>query len=268
MNRKHIILFSIIALLFSSCDYINDLEYKLAITQGNASLKNSDFANAKLKYDEALQINDTLFIAPYNSGIADYAAHNTDSAELDYESALSLSKNDNITSAIYHNYGNVYLGKVRQLTDSTQQQNDSISKLIKESLDKALEKYKQAINANHLNDSAQYNYIYTLNLLKQQEQNQQNRQDNKQDQNQDKDKQKDKQDREDDKKDKQEQENNQKDKNKDDKKEENKSQQASQMSRNQALQDLKNLEAKEKKLLQKINLKKEEGKPVTTDKDW
>jgi hypothetical protein len=40
------------------------------------------------------------------------------------------------------------------------------------------------------------------------------------------------------------------------------------MNKNQALQDLKALENKEKQLLKKINLKKEQGTPTKTDKDW
>ena len=38
--------------------------------------------------------------------------------------------------------------------------------------------------------------------------------------------------------------------------------------KNQAMQDLKALENKEKALLKRINLKKEKGTPVKTDKDW
>lgn len=254
------ILLGSIVFSLSSCDYINNLEYKYAITKGNVALKNADMLTAKNKFNEAYSINDQYFVAPYNSGITDYVAHNTDSSLLNYDQALSLINDDGIQSGIHHNSGNVYLDKVRQLADSTQPQADSTAALVKESLEKALEKYKLAINANVKNDSAQYNYIYTLNLLKQQEQNQQQNQD-KNEENKDEEKQ-DKDDKEQDNKD------NKQDNNSDDKKDNKEQQQNAKMDKNQALQDLKALENKEKKILEKLNLKKEQGTPAKTDKDW
>ncbi len=65
-----------------------------------------------------------------------------------------------------------------------------------------------------------------------------------------------------------------KDKNKDqqnnDKKDDSSRKQQPQggMNKNQAMQDLKALENKEKQLLKKINIKKEQGTPTKTDKDW
>lgn len=73
-----------------------------------------------------------------------------------------------------------------------------------------------------------------------------------------------------DQKDKEEKGKNEKEKSEEEKKKEQEAQQKKMnpSQKNQAMQDLKALENKEKALLKRINLKKEKGTPVKTDKDW
>ena len=110
----------------------------------------------------------------------------------------------------------------------------------------------------------------------QQKQNQQQQQDKKKEQEQkdkqqNKDQNKESQEKKDQNKDKQEnqdKQNNKKDEQKQGDKKKQEKQPMNPAQKNQALQDLKALENKEKALMKRLNIKKEKGKPVKTEKDW
>lgn len=116
------------------------------------------------------------------------------------------------------------------------------------------------------------------NKNNQQKQNQQQQQDKKKDQEQkdkqrNKDQNKENQDKKDqnqdkDKKENQDKQNDKKNEQKQGDKKEQEKQPMNPAQKNQALQDLKALENKEKALMKRLNIKKEKGKPVKSEKDW
>ena len=243
-------------LVFASCNQLDEARFKWEIVKGNNALSNQNFEEAKKHFNQAKLMNENSFIPYFNIGNTNYLSLQTDSAYYEYEQANSFVKDSSYKTKIYHNYGDAYLQKYHLLNNDAQNKNDSTEKLKKEVLTKALNQFKLSLNEDYKNDSAQYNYIYTLNLLKQEENNQQQNKD-KNEENKDENKDKNQPDKQDQNKD-----------SKDKKDEQKQPSQTQNISKNQALQDLKALENKEKKLLQKLNLKKEEGTPVKTEKDW
>ncbi|MFP5470094.1 MAG: hypothetical protein ACLGGV_00720 [Bacteroidia bacterium] len=251
------LLYILILLIFASCNQIDNARFKALIEKGNEAADSSNFSLAESYFNQAKEYDKNNHISYFNLGNTHYKNNLLDSAYLEFEQASTLTNDTSSTTKIYHNFGNAYLKKYHLLNDSITTPNDSTEKLKKDVLEKALNQFKLSLNADYKNDSAQYNYIYTLNLLKQEENNPQENQDKNEDKKEDQDKDKNQQEKQDQNKD-----------GKDKKEEQKQPSQPQNISKNQALQDLKALENKEKKLLQKLNLKKEQGTPVKTEKDW
>jgi len=227
------------------------------LPKANEEYEKKEFAEAEANY----RISDSKFsnkaVAPYNLGNAIYRQNQASEAKYAYEKALRNAKSRDQKHKAYHNLGNVFM-KEKNYTQ-------------------AVEAYKNALRNNPDDEETRYNFALAKKMLKENppkndkndkdknDKNDKNKDKDKNKKDQDKDKKDDKnkdkkdQDKKDDKKD------NGKDKNdKDDQPKPNPGGISKQ--RLESLLDAVNNE--EKKIQDKVNAKKVQGKPVDTDKDW
>jgi tetratricopeptide (TPR) repeat protein len=242
---KNIILY--LLLLFS---FVANAQQKDRILpKANEEYAENKFVDAEANY----RISDSKFpnkaAAPFNLGNSIYKQKQSSEAKFAYAKALKNSKTRPQKHRAFHNLGNVFMNE----KDYTQ----------------AVEAYKNALRNDPTDDETRYNYALAKKMLKENPPKDDKKKDDKKS---DKDKKEDKKDGEKDKKDK--------DK-KDDKGDKDKKNNDPKPNDNgepkpapggiskERLENLLNAVNKEEKKVQdKVNAKKVQGKPVKTEKDW
>ncbi len=241
------------------------VEQKQLLEEGNRQYDAGNYILSEEIYNKALEKDANYGAAQYNLGSANYRNDSFALAEQQFESAASQAKTDNEKADALHNLGNAFMQQKKY--------------------EDAVKTYKKSLRINPEDQNTRYNLAYALEKLKQQQNNKdcKNNKDKK-DGNKDKGD-KDKKDKGDkDKKDKgdkdkkgdqgdenkknEDQKEGQKDGKGNKKKEQKQATKPMQLSRAQAEKDLDAVNNDEKKLLMKLQRKKEKGKPIKTDKDW
>lgn len=246
--RKNIILY--LLLLFS---FVANAQQKDRILpKANEEYAENKFVDAEANY----RISDSKFpnkaTAPFNLGNTIYKQKQSSEAKFAYAKALKNSKARPQKHRAFHNLGNVFMNE----KDYTQ----------------AVEAYKNALRNDPTDEETRYNYALAKKMLKENPPKDDSKKDDKKS---DKDKKDDKKDGEKDKKD-----NKDKDK-KDDKGDKDKQKKDPKPNEDgepkpapggiskERLENLLNAVNKEEKKVQdKVNAKKVQGKPVKTEKDW
>ena len=200
MRKEIYIGFIVLTSLLSSCDYVSEIRYKKAIIEGNQLSDSSRYSKSINEYRKAITYNDTAYQAYFNSGNSFASLNLDDSASFEFSKALLCSNDSLINSDIYYQLGNINLQKHQWLenqvnynlsymdsiqgnkeasiterirtniaVDSLLKNNDSILKNQETILQTAKQDYINSLGFNYKNDSAQYNYIFTLHQLKKDE---------------------------------------------------------------------------------------------------
>nr|WP_315206054.1 tetratricopeptide repeat protein [uncultured Flavobacterium sp.] len=246
--RKNIILHLLLLISFVA----NAQQKDRILPKANEEYAENKFVDAEANY----RISDSKFpnkaIAPFNLGNSIYKQKQSSEAKFAYAKALKNSKTRPQKHRAFHNLGNVFMNE----KDYTQ----------------AVEAYKNALRNDPKDEETRYNYALAKKMLKENPPKDDNKKDDKKS---DKDKKDDKKDGEKDKKD-----NKDKDK-KDDKGDKDKQNKDPKPNENgepkpapggiskERLENLLNAVNKEEKKVQdKVNAKKVQGKPVKTEKDW
>lgn len=216
------------------------------LTKANKEFAAKKFAEAEAEYRISQSNDPKKVIASYNLGNAIYKQNQASEALYSYQNALKNSSLRPDKHKAFHNLGNVYM-KEKNYTA-------------------AVQTYKNALINNPEDEETRYNYALAKKMLKE---NPPKKDDKKKDKDKKKDDKKD-QDKKEDKKDEK-KENDKKDgDNKDDKgkgpKPSKPQPNGIDKDRMQNLLDAVNNE--EKKIQDKVNAKKVNGKPVQTEKDW
>ena len=228
----------------------------------NLPKANQEYAQDKFVDAEAnYRISHSKFpkrtVAPYNLGNAIYKQNQIQEAKFAYAKAIENTKSRAQKYKVFHNLGNVFMKE--------------------KDYSAAVEAYKNALRNNPSDEETRYNYALAKKLLKENPP--------KEDKNKDKNKDKDKDKKDDkkkdgdkdkkdnkgdkDKKDAKDKPSDKEEKNKDNPKEEGKPKPMPGGISQQRLENL--LEAvnnEEKKIQDKVNAKKIQGKPIKTEKDW
>ena len=128
------------------------------IRHGNRLLRDSMFTDAQVKYQKAIEVDNTNAIAHYNLGYTLMMQGKAEDAMKEYEQAARLEKNKHRLSQIYHNMG--------------------VISLASQKYDQAVACYRQALRNDPSQDDTRYNYALSLYLLKKNQggQDQQNQQ--------------------------------------------------------------------------------------------
>lgn len=142
------------------------------VREGNSLYERQRFADAERSYRKALQKDSLSVEGAFNLGDTHYATGNFAAAEEQFRKVAERTEgvSDKQKADAYYNLGNAQF----------QQQK----------LQEALESYKQSLRLDPANLESKFNYVYTKELLKQQEQQsnqdqqQNNQQNNDQQQNQ------------------------------------------------------------------------------------
>ncbi|WP_347923429.1 tetratricopeptide repeat protein [Pontimicrobium sp. SW4] len=243
----------------------NDFVY-----QGNTLIED-DFISAEKEYRKAISKKPSNAVGAYNLGNAYYETKNYDEALLRHIEAANVAKTKEEKHRAFHNVGNTLMKQ----------------KKCKE----AVEAYKNALRNNPNDEESRYNLVVAKECAKEQQQNEdKNKDKDKKDEDKEDEKKEDKE-KEDDgeKKDENKDEGDQDKKDGDDEKDdqgkpkddENKKkdgdpknkndkpqQQPGKLSPQQVKNLLEAMNNEEKKVQQKINAKKAQGKKVKAEKDW
>jgi tetratricopeptide (TPR) repeat protein len=256
-NSKKHILASFFFLVWGMAGlYAQEKDKSLA--KANAEYGDSKFAEAEANY----RISNSKFpnrtIASYNLGNTIYKQNQVSEAKFAYAKSIKNAKTRPQKHKAYHNLGNVFM-KEKNYTE-------------------AVEAYKNALRNKPSDDETRYNYALAKKMLKENPPKDDKDKDKKDKDKKDKDKdKKDKEnkdkDKKDDKGDKDKDKKDEKDKdgkNKDDKsKNEEKPKPAPGGLSKQRLESLLDaVSNEEKKVQDKINASKVQGKPTKTEKDW
>ena len=243
-------------------DNIKALQESKNITwEANKELSEHKFVNAEANYRKAISKSALNVVAPYNLGNAYYNKKTYSEAFTRYKQAGELTTDKGEKHKAYHNMGNVFMKN--------------------KEYEKAVEAYKQALRNNPADDKTRYNLALAKELLKKQEDEKKKDDKNKDEKKKDQDK------KEDEKKgDKEEQKKEQEDNKKGDgdKKEQKKEQpnkegnpndkqqqkqpRPGQLSPQQVKNLLQAMQNEEKKVQNKIDVKKAKGVKVKNEKDW
>ena len=201
------------------------------IRKGNSLLAEKKYNDAEIAYRKALQINSKNGTAVYNLALALQLQKKTDEAIKQYEVAVTLLTDKLQKAGAYHNTGNALC--------------------MKQEWEKAIEQYKAALKLNPTDMDTKYNLAFAQSKLKQQQQQQQQQQNNN------------------DKK-KEPQKNSSENKGgegKEDKKNEQKPK-PGEMTKEQAQQLQKAIQAQEAKVNDKIQKSDKKAIVTTNEKDW
>jgi hypothetical protein len=194
----------------ASCGKINTAKFAEQMSMGNAHFDTLNYTAALTHFLKANNYVDSNYTSYFNAGNSFLKLQQPDSALRYFELSSGFAKDSITQSNIWHNHGNSWLlsyamsqhqlAKNLQLADSIGQsmgediqskirntiakdsvlkENDTLIKSRKTILNNALGSYKQALNYFYKNDSAQYNYIYTLNLLFEEEKDSKDKKDDK-----------------------------------------------------------------------------------------
>jgi tetratricopeptide (TPR) repeat protein len=207
--RKYIYI-ALLASALASCGKINTAKFAEHMSLGNAHFDTLNYTAALTHFLEANNYIDSNYTSYFNAGNAFLKLQQPDSALRYFEQSANFTKDSITKSNIWHNHGNSWLmsykisqqqlaknlqiadslgqsmdediqSKIRSTIakDSVLKENDTLIKSRKTILNSALVSYKQSLNYYYKNDSSQYNYIYALNLLFEEEKNEQNKKDDK-----------------------------------------------------------------------------------------
>lgn len=177
---------------------------------GNAHFDTLNYTAALTHFLEANNYIDSNYTSYFNTGNTFLKLQQPDSALRYFEWSADFAKDSITKSNIWHNHGNSWLlsyalsqqqlaknlqiadsigqfmgdeiqSKIRSTIakDSVLKENDTLIKSRKNILNNAVGSYKQALNYYYKNDSSQYNYIYTLNLLFEEEKDNKDKKDDK-----------------------------------------------------------------------------------------
>lgn len=233
--------------LFATAQTMTESDH---IRNGNKLYADSLFEKAEIEYRKALELNPKSVDAMYNLGNALFSqAVNSqekgDEALNQYSTAAKLETDKEKLAQIYHNIGT--------LLYSAQQYPQSV------------EAYKESLRNNPCDHETRYNLAKAMHMNKQQQQNQQDQQEN-QDQQQNQEQQQDQQQQE--QQNQQNQEQQQQEQQEQDSQQQQTQQNDEQISKENAeqilnalMQDEKDIQEKQKKMMQQ-----QQGK--TFDKDW
>ena len=222
------------------------------LPKANKEYAESKFADAEADY----RISDSKFpnkaTAPYNLGNTIYKQKQSSEAKFAYAKALKNSKTRAEKHRAFHNLGNVFMNE----KDYTQ----------------AVEAYKNALRNDPTDEESRYNYALAKKMLK----DNPPKDDKKKDDKKDKDKKDDKKDGEKDKKEKDKDKDKKDDKGDQDKQKNDPKQdekgdpkpQPGGISKERLENLLNAVNKEEKKVQDKVNAQKVQGKPVKTEKDW
>lgn len=271
-----IVLFvSLQALSQQNQDKSNHNQLMKYLAEAEKHFENGEMAMAEAAYRKAISISPDSDLARYNFGnlYIDYKRENE--ALQNLNEASNASENKPLKHKSLHNQGNILMKK--------------------EKYAQAAKIYKEALKNDPSDDETRYNFALAKKLMKNQKQNQNNKDKNKKDQKKNKKKQKDKnkeggkkQENQDNqskkdkdakdksdkskenkpKQDNKKDQNAKKDKQKKSEKQEKQKTRKAKLSPQQIKNILKAIENQEKKVQKKLNKKKQEGKPVKTEKDW
>jgi Ca-activated chloride channel homolog len=230
MEIKQIKLLSLILLFVVSGTASAQSERSL-LNDGVDLYSQKKFSDSEVKFKKGLERDPKLFEGHFNLGDAYYKQGRYDEAIQAYKNSLQFTDNKSEQSQVYHNIGNSLL-KTQKLQD-------------------CVGAYKNALKLNPKDNDTKYNLSYALNLMKENK--------NKNDKNKDKNKDKD----QDKKKDQNQNQQKDQDKNKE---KQQQQQQKDQISKEEAQRILDALKNNESDLQKK--LRRAQGKPVTTEKDW
>jgi tetratricopeptide (TPR) repeat protein len=242
-------------LLFSFA--VSAQEKDKTLPKANEEYAQDKFVDAEANYRISHSKFPKRTVAPYNLGNAIYKQNQIQEAKFAYAKAIENTKSRAQKYKVFHNLGNVFMKE--------------------KDYSAAVEAYKNALRNNPSDEETRYNYALAKKLLKENPP--------KEDKNKDKNKDKDKDKKDDkkkdgdkdkkdnkgdkDKKDAKDKPSDKEEKNKDNPKEEGKPKPMPGGISQQRLENL--LEAvnnEEKKIQDKVNAKKIQGKPIKTEKDW
>ena len=234
--------------------------------EANNKLRANDFINAEATYRKAISKSADNAAAPFNLGNAYYDRQSYGEAFGRYKQATEATEAKNQKHKAFHNIGNVFMQD--------------------KAYPKAVEAYKEALRNNPDDDETRYNLALAKKKAEQQ-QNQQKKDDKKGDEDQNKDQNNKKDDAKPDEK-QQNEDKNDKDDSQDKPQEEgntpkkqnpkpgetnpNNAQQQQprpdQLSKQQIENLLEAMENEERKVQEKMNAKKIQGKKIRNEKDW
>lgn len=250
--------FTFFAFLLIGLGGISAQEKDKTLPKANEEYSQSKYAQAEADYRVSNSKFPNRSVSPYNLGNAIYRQNQASEAKYAYAKALKNAKSRVQKHKAFHNLGNVFMKE--------------------KNYSEAVEAYKNALRNGPSDEETRYNYALAKKMLKENPPK-----DNKDKKDKNKDKNKDKKDQDKNKKDqdkkdqdKKDQDKKNQDKNNQDKKDGKDKQDPNQPPKPQPggiSQDrLKNIldavNNEEKKIQDKVNAKKVNGKPVETDKDW
>jgi len=237
-------------LLFSFA--VSAQEKDKTLPKANEEYAQDKFVDAEANYRISHSKFPKRTVAPYNLGNAIYKQNQIQEAKFAYAKAIENTKSRAQKYKVFHNLGNVFMKE--------------------KDYSAAVEAYKNALRNKPSDEETRYNYALAKKLLKEnppkEDKNKDKNKDKKDDKKKDgdKDKKDNKGDKEKDDKDKPSDKDG---KNKDKPKEDGKPKPMPGGISQQRLENL--LEAvnnEEKKIQDKVNAKKIQGKPIKTEKDW
>jgi Ca-activated chloride channel family protein len=225
---------------------------KLLVNEGNILYKDSLFAEAQTKYEEAQLANPDRREIGYNLGNSLYRQEKLDEAAPLLEQYAKNASTKLEQAKGYHNLGNTYLKKGE--------------------LEKGIDAYKNALRQNPKSDESRYNLAYAQQMLKKQQEQEkkddkkEDKKDNKEEEEKkDEEKKQDEEQKEEEKKDEEQQEQEEKEQEQEEKQEQR---QENQISKQKAEQILEALNNDEKAVQQKVKRNKGKGKKIVIEKDW
>lgn len=210
------------------------------VNKGVNLYKDGKYSNSEVEFKKGLEKSPKNFQANFNLGDSYYKQGNYSDAMKAFQSALSMTKNPELKSRVYHNIGNSLLQ----------------DKKVKESI----AAYTNALKLNPGDMSTKYNLSYALDMLKHQKNKNKNDKDKNKKNNQ-KNKDKNKQN-----KNKNNQNKNNQNRNKNQQNNPQQNQEQAKLSKAQAQAIFAALNHDEQKLQKK--LRKFKGKPAKIAKDW
>jgi tetratricopeptide (TPR) repeat protein len=250
-SKKHIFV-SFLFLLWGIAT-VTAQEKDKSLPKANAEYQDSKFAEAEANY----RISSSKFpgrtIASYNLGNTIYKQNQASEAKFAYAKSIKNAKTRPQKHKAYHNLGNVFMNE-KNYTE-------------------AVEAYKNALRNKPSDEETRYNYALAKKMLKENPPKDDKDKDKKDKDKDKKDEDKKDKDKKDDKGDKDKDKKDEKDKdgkNKDDKsKNEEKPKPAPGGISKQRLENLLDaVSNEEKKVQDKVNASKVQGKPTKTEKDW
>lgn len=247
MKRKIISLYIMLSCtLFAAAQTMTESDY---IRNGNKLYADSLFEKAEIEYRKALELNPKSVDAMYNLGNALFcqavnSQEKGDEALKQYSAAAKLETDKEKLAQIYHNIGT--------LLYSAQQYPQSV------------EAYKESLRNNPCDHETRYNLAKAMHMNKQQQQNQQDQQekhDQQQNQEQQEQQQQEQQNQEQQQQEQQEEQEQESQQQQTQQNDEQISKENAEQILNALMQDEKDIQEKQKKMMQQ-----QQGK--TFDKDW